>query len=58
MDRDEHEMLVEYSEMTAFNFGSKEYKEVRNDFIECKEKASGFEGFLKSLLKRVHFQSV
>ena len=43
MRRDEHEMLVEYSEMTAFNFNSKEYQEVRKDFIECKQAANGFE---------------
>ena len=43
MGRDEHEMLVEYSEMTAFNFNSKEYQEVRKDFIECKNVANGFE---------------
>ena len=43
MGRDEHEMLVEYSEMTAFNFNSKEYQEVRKDFLECKKAANGFE---------------
>ena len=58
MEHDEHEMLVEYSEMTAFNFNSKEYKEVKSDFIECKEKVSGMEGFFKSLLKRMTFQAV
>ena len=36
MAHDEHEMLVEYSEMTAFNFNSKEYQEVKKDFIEWK----------------------
>ena len=39
MEHDEHEMMIEYSEMTAFNFNSKEYQEVRKDFIECKETA-------------------
>lgn len=43
MKRDEHEMLVEYSEMTAFNFNSKEYQEVRNDVIECKQVANCLE---------------
>ena len=47
MGRDEHEMLVEYSEMTAFNFKSKEYQEVRKDFMECKKAANGFEFFLE-----------
>ena len=27
MKRDEHEMLVEFSEMTAFDFNSEEFKE-------------------------------
>ena len=35
--QDEHEMLIEYSEMTAFNFNSKEFQEVRNDYLECKD---------------------
>ena len=48
MRHDEHEMMVEYSEMTAFNFNSKEYQEVRKDFIECKEVATGFEWFVKN----------
>ena len=43
MTHDEHEMLVEYSEMTAFNFNSKEYQEVKEDLMECKEFANGFE---------------
>ena len=43
MKRDEHEMLVEYSEMTAFNFNSKEYQEARKDFIECKQVVNCFE---------------
>lgn len=51
MERDEQEMLVEYSEMTAFNFKSKEYQEIKKDFKECKEKAELLETFLKSLVK-------
>lgn len=43
MTHDEHEMLVEYSEMTAFNFNSKEYQEVKKDLVQCKEFANGFE---------------
>ena len=42
MRHDEHEMLIEYSEMTAFNFNSKEYLEVKKDFIECKEITNDF----------------
>ena len=48
MGHDEHEMMIEYAEMTAFNFNSKEYQEVRKDFIECKEAATGFEWFVKN----------
>lgn len=51
MGYDEHEMLIEYSEMTAFNFNSKEYQEAKKDFIECKDVAHGFESFIKNLVK-------
>ena len=37
MEHDEHEMLIEYSEMTTFNFNSKEYQEVRKDYLECRD---------------------
>jgi hypothetical protein len=52
MAQDEHEMMVEYSEMTAFNFNSKEYQEVKEDFMECKEVAHGFEWFVKNLVSK------
>ena len=42
MERDEHEMLIEYSEMTTFNFNSKEFQEVKKDYIECRDKISNF----------------
>lgn len=58
MEHDEHEMLVEYSEMTAFNFNSKEYKEIRNDVIDCKNAVGGFEGFIRDLVSRFVPQSV
>jgi len=51
-------MLIEYSEMTAFNFNSKEYKEVVKDYIECKEVLGGLEGFVKRIVKRFTPQSV
>ena len=51
MGYDEHEIMVEYAEMTSFNFNSKEYQEVRQDFIECKEKANGLELFVKNFMK-------
>lgn len=52
MGHDEHEMLIEYSEMTAFNFNSKEYQEVRRDFLECKKAANGFNRFLQNFVSR------
>jgi len=58
MEHDEHEMLVEYSEMTAFNFKSKEYQEVKEDYLECKETANGIDGFFKGLVNRFLPQSV
>ena len=51
MRHDENEMMVEYSEMTAFNFNSKEYQEIRKDFIECKDTAFGIEWFAKNFIK-------
>lgn len=58
MEHDEHEMLVEYSEMTAFNFNSKEYKSIKDDYIECKEAAGGIESFFKGLVSHFISQSV
>ena len=52
MGYDENEMMVEYAEMTAFNFNSKEYQEVRKDFIECKETAQGFEWLIKNFISK------
>lgn len=52
MGYDEHEMLVEYSEMTAFNFNSKEYQEAKRDFSECKQAVFGFEWFVKNLVSK------
>lgn len=50
MEHDEYEMLVEYSEMTAFNFNSKEYQEVKRDIMQCKKAANGLESFAKRFL--------
>ena len=52
MKYDEHEMLVEYSEMTAFNFNSKEYQEAKKDFVECRQTVLGFEWFVKNLFSK------
>ena len=53
MSRDEHEMLIEYSEMTAFNFNSKEYQEIKKDYIECKKVVSSLKWFVGEFT-RVH----
>ena len=39
---DEHEMLIQYSEMTAFNFNSEEFRKVKKDYIDCKNFISDF----------------
>ncbi len=39
---DEHEMLIQYSEMTAFDFNSEEFQKIREDYIECKNFAQRF----------------
>lgn len=53
MEHDEHEMLIEYSEMTSFDFNSKEFQEVRRDYIECKDMVSNLvwsiENFMNDL---------
>ncbi len=51
MGYDEQEMMVEFSEMAAFNFKSKEYQEIKQDFKKCKERAEWLEAFLTSLVK-------
>ena len=52
MGYDEHEIMVEYAEMTAFNFNSKEYQEVKKDFIDCREAAFGLDGFMKNFVNK------
>ena len=52
MAHDEYEMLIEYSEMTAFNFNSKEYQEVKKDYLECKKAATGLEAIVKNFVSR------
>ena len=52
MVNNEYEMQIEYSEMTAFNFNSKEYQEVKKDFLDCKERATGFEWIVKNFINK------
>ncbi len=47
---DEHEALIEYSEMTSFDFNSKEFQEVRRDYIECKNAAASIMRFVMNAL--------
>ena len=39
---DEHEMLIQYSEMTAFDFDSKEFQKIREDYVECRSFVTKF----------------
>ena len=50
MEKNEYERLIEYSEMAAFNFNSKEYTEVREDLDNLKKAATGLEAFFKGML--------
>ena len=52
MERDEHEMLIEYSEMTSFNFNSKEYQELKRDYKECKNAVSNMVWQFSNLLRK------
>ena len=45
---DEHETLIEYSEMTSFDFNSKEFQEVRRDYIECRDTVPNLMQFFKN----------
>lgn len=47
---DEHEALIEYSEMTSFDFNSKEFQEVRRDYLECKSAAAEIVRFVMGAL--------
>ena len=52
MGHDEHEKMIEYGEMTAFNFNSKEYQEVRKDIMECEEVVRGFEWLTRAFVNK------
>ena len=45
-------MMIEYSEMTSFNFNSKEYQEVKRDIIECREAVHGIEWLTRNFVDR------
>ena len=47
---DEHEALIEYSEMTSFDFNSEEFQKVRKDFIECRYVVTNIFQFVKNVV--------
>ena len=47
---DEHEALIEYSEMTSFDFNSKEFQEVSWDYIECRDVAFNIMQFVRGVI--------
>lgn len=49
---DEHEALIEYSEMTTFNFNSKEYQEVIRDYKTCRNMVSNFAWLVSNFISR------
>ena len=49
---DEHEMLIEYSEMTSFDFNSEEFQKVRKDFIECRDFVSKLSWAMMSFINK------
>ena len=53
MEQNEYERLIEYSEMTSFNFKSKEYLEAKEDFKACKNFVKGLGWLMKFLLGKI-----
>lgn len=53
MEQNEYERLIEYSEMTSFNFKSKEYLEAKEDFKACKNFVKGLGWLMKFLLGKL-----
>ena len=49
---DEHEALIEYSEMTTFDFNSKEFQEVKRDYLKCRDMVSSFVWFISDFMNR------
>ena len=47
---DEHEALIEYSEMTSFDFNSEEFQKVRRDYIECRDVVLNLMQFVKGVI--------
>lgn len=53
MEQNEYERLIEYSEMTSFNFKSEEYLKAKEDFKTCKNFVKGLGWLLKFLLGKL-----
>ena len=49
---DEHEALIEYSEMTTFNFNSKEFQDVKRDYLQCKNAVTNFAWIVSNFISR------
>ena len=49
---EEHEMLIQYSEMAAFDFNSEEFQRVKRDYLECKNFISNFAWNLDKFISR------
>lgn len=49
---DEHEMLIQYSEMTAFDFNSEEFRKVKKDYLDCKNFISNFTWIVSKLVNK------
>ena len=47
---DEHEALIEYSEMTSFDFNSEEFQKVRKHYIECRDVVTNIFQFVKNVV--------
>ena len=47
---DEHEALIECSEMTSVDFNSEEFQKVRKDFIECRDVVTNIFQFVKNVV--------
>jgi len=50
MEHDEHEMMVEFSEIGVFNINVKKFEEVKEDFKACRDRVTRLETFLSSLV--------
>lgn len=50
---DEHEALIEYSEMTSFNFNSKEFQEVKRDYLSCRNMVLDLFGLISEFFSKL-----